>query len=313
MGQPDLSMVHVDFALTDVSIAYRNEQLVANLLFPPVPVTKQSNKYFVYSKDRFRVVDDARRPGAKANEIEWTLSTDTYYCEGHALAQPVPDELRANADPALDVDVDATETLTDLILLQLEVAAASAVYNPAVITQNTTLSGTSQWSDFTNSDPIDAIATAKAVIAQQIGREPRSLLISYPVYQQLRQHPKIIDRFKYTQVGIITPDMLKSVFDVDDLIIGSAIKNTAKEGQADALDYVWGKNALLFYRPPAMGRRVVTLGTQFRWTFGANTDGFLVKRYREESRTADVIETQLFYDLKIIAPAAGYLWLNAVA
>ena len=84
---PDISMVHVDQALTEVSVAYRNSQYVADSIFPVVPVTKQSNKYFIYSKDNFRTLDDARRPGARANEIEWALSTDTYYCEGARLSR----------------------------------------------------------------------------------------------------------------------------------------------------------------------------------------------------------------------------------
>jgi hypothetical protein len=310
---PDVSMVHVDQALTSVSIAYHNAQFVADQIFPVVPVTKQSNKYFIYSKDRFRILDDARRPGARANEIDWTLSTDTYFCEGHALAQAIPDELRANADQAIDVDVDTTETLTDLIYLQREILAASKATDPAVVTQNTTLSGTSQWSDFTNSDPLQAVENQKSTIQKQIGQVPNSLLVSYPVFLALRDHPAIIERFKYTQVGILQPDHLRAAFNVDNFFIAAAIKNTAAEGVADALDYIWGKNALLFFKPPTPGRRTLSLGYQFTWLFGANTDGFLVKRYRDESRTADIVETQLYYDAKVVAPSAAYLWLSAVA
>jgi hypothetical protein len=310
---PDISMVHIDQALTQVSVAYRNSQYVADSIFPVIPVTKQSNKYFIYSKDNFRTLDDARRPGARANEIEWTLSTDTYYCEGHALAQAIPDELRANADQAIDVDVDTTEVLTDLIYLQREILVASKATNSGVITQSTTLSGTSQWSDYTNSDPIQAVENQKATILKQIGRLPNSMLVSYPVFTALRNHPAIIDRFKYAQVGVVQPDHLKSVFNVDNFYIGSAIKNLAKEGATDNLDYIWGKNALLFYRPPVAGRRTVSLGYQFTLAFGSGDGGFLVKRYRDEARTADVVELQLYFDAKIVASNAAYLWLSAVA
>jgi hypothetical protein len=310
---PDISMVHVDQALTEVSIAYRNRQYVAAEIFPRIPVTKQSNKYFVYSKDNFRIFDDSRRPGARANEIDWTLSTDTYFCEGHALAQAIPDELRANADQAIDVDVETTEMLTDLLYIQSEILVASKATDPAVVTQNTTLSGTSQWSDYTNSDPLKAVEDQKPTILKQIGQVPNALLVSYPVFVALRNHPKIIERFKYSQVGIVQPDHLKSVFNVDYFLVGAALKNTAKEGQADSLDYIWGKHAILFYKPPTPGRRTVSLGYQFTWLFGANTEGFLVKRYRDEGRTADVIETQLYYDAKVVAASAAYLWLAAVA
>ncbi|MGA2631762.1 MAG: hypothetical protein ABSG54_16310 [Terriglobia bacterium] len=310
---PDISMLHIDQALTEVSVAYRNAQYVADSVFPVVPVSKQSNKYFIYSKDNFRTLDDARRPGARANEIEWTLSTDTYYCEGHALAQAIPDELRANADQAIDVDVDTTEVLTDLVYLQREILVASKATDPSVITQSATLSGTSQWSDYTNSDPIQAIENQKPTILKQVGQLPNSILVSYPVFLALRNHPKIIDRFKYAQVGVVQPDHLKAVFNVDNFYIGSAIKNLAKEGASDNLDYIWGKNALLFYRPPVAGRRTVSLGYQFTLAFGANNGGFFVKRYRDEARTADVVEVQLYFDAKVVAANAAYLWLSAVA
>ncbi len=310
---PDISMVHVDQALTQVSIAYRNAQFVADAIFPVVPVSKQSNKYFIYSKDNFRMLDDSRRPGSRANEIDWTLSTDTYFCEGHALAQALPDELRANADQAIDVDVDTTEMLTDLLYLQREVLVAAKATDPAVVTLNAALSGNSQWSDYTNSDPIQAVEDQKSTIQKQLGQLPNSLLVSYPVFKVLRNHPAIIDRFKYSQVGVVQPDHLKSVFNVDNFFVASAIKNTAPEGAADALDYIWGNNALLFYKPPVAGRRQVSLGYQFTWLFGANTNGFLVKRYRDEGRTADVVEVQLYYDAKIVAPGAAFLWTSAVA
>jgi hypothetical protein len=310
---PDISMVHVDQALTNVSIAYHNAQFVADQVFPMIPVTKQSNKYFIYSKDRFRVIEDTRRPGTRANEIDWSLSTDTYFAEGHALAQAIPDELRANADQALDVDVDATETLTDLIYIQRETLIASKATDPTVVTQNAALSGTSQWSDYTNSDPIPTVENQKATIQKQIGQVPNALLVSQPVFLALRSHPKILDRFKYTQVGILQPDHLKAAFNVDNFLVAAAIRNTAREGAADNLDYIWGKNALLFYKPAAPGRRTLSLGYQFTWLFGANTEGFLVKRYRDESRTADIVEVQLYYDAKVVAPSAAFLWTTAVA
>ena len=69
----------------------------------------------------------------------------------------------------------------------------------------------------------------------------------------------------------------------------------------------------MFFKPPTPGRRTVSIGYQFTWLFGANTGGFLVKRYRDESRTSDIVEVQLYYDAKVVAANAAYLWLAAVA
>ncbi len=309
---PDVSMVHVDQALTNVSIAYQPPGFYADELFPPSPVGKQSNKYFVYDKSRFRVMDDARRPGAQANEIDWKLSTDTYYCEGHALSQIVPDELRSNADPVLDLDVDTTEILSDLIYLQREILAASKATDISVVAQHKSAAA---W-DNNASTPITDIETAKLAIQLATGKLPNRLLVSRPVFEKLRNHASIIGRVQFVMKAMpedISAELLASAFGLEKVVVADSIKNTANEGAADSMDWVWGKNAILYYRPAAVGKRVATFGAQFRWLFGANTQGFLVKRWREEKRTGDMIEVQLYHDMKVVAAAAAYLFDGCIS
>ena len=86
------------------------------------------------------------------------------------------------------------------------------------------------------------------------------------------------------------------------------------EGQTPSLDFVWGKHALLAYVLPEPRRREVTLGYTFRWLFGApELSGTLVKRYRQESKSADVIEVHRYDDIQLVASAAGFVFLNATA
>ena len=51
--QPTRSDLHVNRPLTNMSIAYRQDatDLVADRVFPAVPVKKQSDRYIVYTKD----------------------------------------------------------------------------------------------------------------------------------------------------------------------------------------------------------------------------------------------------------------------
>ena len=101
---PEVSQVHIDVALTNVSVEYRNAAFVAEQIAPPVSVKKQSGKYFVYDPEReaFRQTDDKRAPGAEANEVGFALSTDSYYAEDHALEAAIPDEeRRGSAIPGL--------------------------------------------------------------------------------------------------------------------------------------------------------------------------------------------------------------------
>jgi len=312
---PSLSMVHVDKALTNISIQYRNLQFVADDVFPVFPVGNRSDKYFKFDLTRFRQLDDTRGIGTEANEVGgWDLSTDLYSCDGHALRDLIPDAIRGNADPATDIDVTTTETLTDLVLLNREINLVSVLFGAGSLVPNVTLAGSSQWSDYT-SNPIVAVEAQKATILKATGKLPNRLLLSYPVFAQLRNHPAVYDRLKYVEkANPLTPEQLAAAFDVEKVTVAMALKQTTAEGEADNLDFIWGKNALLYYRPPSIGLKTVALGAHFTWTYGMPANnGYRVKRYREEKRDSDVVEVELWYDQHVIAAAAGYAFLDAVA
>lgn len=309
----DISLQYLDQPLNNVSVGYQNDDYFAERLFPIVPVQKQSGRYWVYGKEKFRQYETLRRAGDEARQIApWTLSNNPYFCDDHSLKDGIADEERANSD-GTDLEVNTTENLTDAILLDLERRVKSLIFGSSGVT-TTTLSGTSQWSDYVNSDPIAAVEAQKTVIKKAIAKTPNTLAVSYPVFASLRQHPKIIDRFKYTQVGVLDEAALKTAFGVDNFWVLGAEYDTANEGQSPSLDFIWAKNALLAYVLPEPQRRQPTLGYTFRWLFGApDLGGTLVKRYREEAKTSDVVEVHRYDDIEMVASAAGYGWISAVA
>lgn len=311
---PDISLQYLDQPLNNISVGYRNDDYFGERLFPVVPVKKQSGRFWIFGKERFRQYETIRHAKAEAREIApWSLSNSPYFCDDHSLKDAISDEEKANAE-GTDLDTNTAENLTDALLLDFEIRVRNLVVGPASSVPSTTLSGTSQWSDFVNSDPISAVEAQKTTIKKAIGMSANTLAVSYPVYAVLRQHPRIIDRFKYAQVGILQADHLKSVFDVDNFWVMGAEYDTATEGQEASLDFVWGKNALLAYIPAEPRRREPALGYTFRWLFGTpELGGTLTKRYRVENRTADIIEVHRYDDVQVVAPTAGLVILNAVA
>lgn len=308
----DISLQYLDQPLNNVSVGYQNDDFYAEHLFPVVPVMKQSGRYWVYGREKFRQYETIRHAGAEAREIApWSLSNNPYFCDDHSLKDKISDEERANSD-GIDLEINTTENLTNAILLDLEIRVSNLILGGTV--PNTALSGTSQWSDYVNSDPVAAVEAQKTTIKQAIGQAPNTLAVSYPVFATLRQHPKIIDRFKYTQVGVLDAEALKAAFGVDNFWVMGAEYDTATEGQTPSLSFVWGKNAVLAYVLPEPRRREVTLGYTFRWLFGApDLGGTLVKRYREERKTADIIEVHRYDDIQAVAAPAGFVFLSATA
>jgi hypothetical protein len=130
MSQPTTKDVHVDAAMTRLSLAYRNRGYVAERVFSPVGVQKQSDRYYVFAKGAwFRDEAGVRAPSSRAPRGGYTVSTDTYFCSEWAFAKEVPDELRENAAAPLNPDQEAVEFATEKVLLRKERLVAGLVCN----------------------------------------------------------------------------------------------------------------------------------------------------------------------------------------
>jgi hypothetical protein len=315
--------VHIDEVLTNISIAWPNSaQMAGDQLFPSVTVRKQSDKYYIFGREMWLPESgDVRAPGAIANEIPGLqVSLDTYYAQEHALQVAVTDEERENSDAPLAPDRDGTELVTSRIMLGRELAMKTLATTAAnyASTNTTTLVGTAQWNDYANSDPISNLRTAKSAIHARIFLEPTLGVIPYQVMTTLEDHPDYLERIKYSERAIFSPELLASVLGLQRVVVPGCGFNSADEGQPATLGYVWGKDVVLAYVPPRPGLRIPAYGYEFTW--GRQ----FVDRWREEQRVSDLIRCRRRYDLKLTAlgdagtadankSIAGYLIKNAIA
>lgn len=312
---PDVSTVHFDVALTNVSLAWRNGAYIAPLVAPEVVVRRQSDRYFIHDPqhEAMRQTFDGRAPGAEASEIGFQLSSDSYYCDDHALESAIPDEERDNADAPLQPEIDRVEFLTDKILLNAEIALATALRNPAAIPNVNLASASTPW-DETDSDPLANIEAARTAILNAAMVVPNTLVLPQAVYQVLRNHPTVIERVKYTGSGAIGTAALAELLDVERVLVARAVRNTAAPGQAPSLVPVWGTDALLLHVPQRVSLKTVAPALTFVWGQAAGSSrGTSVQTWREERRKATLVRVQKYYDHKIVAPAAAYILRNAVA
>ncbi len=311
---------HFDQALSNISVGYRNAAMVADRVFPVVGEDKQSNKYFKHGKEHFRVRDDRRSPGTEAKRSRWTLSDDSYFCEGHALKDGVPREHTANQDMPLDLLADTTETLTDQIQLIREDALVTKLVADMTGTSLVDLAAV-KWDNDAN-DPAKKIRLEKETIAKRVGKMPNVLVLSQPVFTAVRQNAKIVNLITgATKVrdALVTADQLAALLELEEVIVAACIKDTAAEGQAASLDWVWGKRALLLVRAANPGRKTLSLGHTIRWTKALQAMGVAgggaqgVERYYWQPTKEDIVEVHDYYDLKTIDKDAGALFINAIA
>jgi len=307
---PLISQVKFDQLLTNVSLQFQAapEGYLADKVLPPVPVAKESAAYWVYDKSPMDAPESKRAPRSQYNRIDWNVTTDTYLAEQYGLEGEIDDEERKNAASPLDLDVDTTEIVTDMVLNNREKRVADLVLSKAVIPQTLTLTGVDQWNDYANSDPLDDIKTARTTIYLGApGYGPNTLLLGYMAFEALKLHPDIKEIVKYTERAIVTRQLLAAVFEVDEVLVGKVIRRVSKEGAADAFADVWGKDALLFYKETRPSLKRASFGYQMR------TSDLRVFRYREDKRDTDVIRVSEKQDEKIVSSALAYLIKAAVA
>lgn len=294
--------VHIDQALTNISVGWPTEGLAGAALFPSVTVRKQSDKYYVFGREGWLPEVDLRAPGTEANEISGAaVSLDTYYAQEHALQIAVTDEERENADSPLSPDRDGTNIVTSKIMLGRErtfqtLATTAANYASG---HSVTLSGTSQWNDYANSDPISDLRTAKLTIHSKIFTEPNVAIIPYQVMTKLEDHPDFLERIKYSERAIFSPELLASVLGIQRVLVPGVGINSAVLGQTASLGYLWGKDVVVAYVPPGAGLKVPAYGYEFVWGSQA------ADRWREEKRKSDVIRISRYYDVKLVALGEG--------
>lgn len=338
---PATSQIHIDQALTNLSVMYRNEAYIAEQVLPILPVTKRSDKYFLYRKEDFLSPSavaaggapvSLRRPGSEAAEIDYSISTASYYAEEYAYRGLVTDAEAAVADNPLQPDMDQTIQLTERLMLDNETSVAALVANRANYPTGSKValtggaSGTSfaQYSSV-NSDPFLTIKNGKLAVIQGIAREANTALFGVDTARTLADHPKVKDLVKYTNQDALTMSGLPKVLRGMNVIEGATQKNTAAEGGGFSGANVWQADdgsamALLFYRNPNPSLRAVSFGYTFEAPDEATkARGYAVRRWREEKRKGTMIEVAFLRDWRLIAvdgsnlALGGYLMTGCTA
>lgn len=316
MPQPTASDLHIDVPLSNVSVAYLQNQknFVAPQVFPIVPVEFQTNKYWTYTKnDWLRDEATVRADASESAGSGYNVSTGTYGCDVFAFHKDVGDQQRRNTDPSINLDTDAARFVANRLLMRMEAQWVTDFFATSIWATDST--PTNLWSNYSTSDPIDDVEGGKDGILSVTGFEANTLVLGYAVYRKLRHHPDIVDRIKYTSASTITPEMLAAVFDVERVLVAKAVKATNVEGETGAYSYMFGKHALLCYAAPAPSLLAPSAGYVFNWTGVGNGYGDIIatSRIRMDLKKADRIESEVAFDTKVVASDLGYFFNGAVA
>lgn len=298
--------------LMAIAIAYRNQRMIADEVMPRVPVGTQDFKYLQHTMaEGFTLPNTKVGRKSQPNQVEFSATELSSSTDDYGLDDPVPQADIDNAPPNYNPLGRATEGIMNLVELDREVRVANVVFNANTYgaANKVTLSGTSQFSDFTNSDPLATITAAMDGLIMR----PNVMVIGRPAFSVLARHPQIVKAVHGNDggSGIARRRDIAELLELEDILVGEAWVNTARKGQAMTLARTWGKHISLIYRDKtASNRNGITFGltAQFGGRIaGAIPDKDIGLRGGQRVRAGESVKEL------VCAPLLGYFIQNAVA
>ena len=328
------SQVHIDAPLTNLTIAYLQDQnnFIADKVFPNVAVSKKTDKYYIYDRANFnRTEVQARAPRTKAPRVGLSISTDSYSADVYSLSTDFDFETLANEDQALNIRAAAAQMLTYQLLIDREAKWVSSFFGTGIWTTNYAGVASSpsagqviQWSDYTNATPIVDITNARrAMMLASGGFKPNKMVVTRDVRDTLINHPDILARLNggatVTNTALVTDAKLAEIFEVQEFLVIDAIENTAAEGLSESMSFMATKKAALYYAPASSGLMVPSAGYNFTWNSLDNASGYGIdiRSYTGDflrvEGISELLEANMAYDQKVVGADLGVFFTTIIA
>jgi len=298
--------------LANLSVQYKNDEYIGELVMPEVQTPSMAGEYPVYDKrSRFAAPDDSMSGRSTANEVSDGRSFDTYSCKPYALKNHVGKLTLRNQQAPLDEMVDLTEAVADDIALRREIRIATVATTAASYPtgNKVTLTAGNRFDD-PGSDVISALQTAGAALFRGRGASLLYGAMSLEVWNALSRHPQILDLLKYTRTGMAKPDELAGFFGWDGVLVSAARNDTANEGQTASYSRIWGKFCWVGRVAKRASIRNAAFGSTFR--FGPQ----LTRVWYDEHQGTEggyYAQVSTHEDHKVVAADTAYLISSAIA
>jgi hypothetical protein len=242
----------VDPILTEIARGYMHADRVGHVLFPRVDVLQSGGQILQFGKESFRRLNMRRAPGAQTQRVTFGYEGAPYVLVQDSLDVPIPREYMrdAKAVPGVDLGKRATNLGMEQVSLGLEIEQAELASNPDKysVNQKLALTGSDKWSD-PASNPEQDVRDAKEAVRRACGVDPNRMVISSPIFNALKFHPKIVDKFKYTSAESVTAAMLANIFDLEEVAVGKGVFMDNGAEESEDFQDIWGNNAILAYTP----------------------------------------------------------------
>lgn len=303
---------YLDKALSGVSNGIFNKQLIADLVLPKTTSKNYTGKIGGFNPNHLYRQDTLMKGEAMArrvNAVDYNFNT-LFEIGEYGLHDVVTKRDYADVEDPFDAESDTVEGLTSIMQIDKEVALSSVLFNASVITQ--TAVPAAKW-DTDSSTILKDIVTAKSTVKGSVQGLANAAILGYKLSEVLRRSKVLMDAlgYKYNRVGELSDAELAKALGVEELFIGSAAYNNAKEGQSDNIVDIWNEESALFYvKPASAAKKQISLGYHISPT-GAQGRQVYKSDINNPPESKLIVITEA-YTQKIVNVNAGFLFTDCL-
>lgn len=211
--------------LTEIARGYANPTLLAPRLAPIVSVTKQKVTYPDFSKQFLKEYDTKRAPGADYNRMmPEDLDPLDAALKVHSLGFPIDVQDSEEAtDRNLEMEAADGLNLNFGIARDREVVTAFTTAATYAAGNKVTLAGNDQWnSGDAAADMTADLKDGRIAVLDSFGMKPNTIVISRDAFELAKTVSAIMDRIKYSQLGVLTEELLARLWEVEQVVVADA-------------------------------------------------------------------------------------------
>lgn len=291
-----------DPVLTKLAQGYHNLELIGEVLMPTVEIDKEAGKIPKFGRLAFRLPSTVRNLRGTSNRLDpEDITAIDVALEEHDVEYAI--DYREENEAIFSLRQFALNTTQDVIALgrEKEVATLALDENKYDSGNKVTLSGTSKITS-KQADIFAMFDTGIRAVKRAIGRKPNVCVIAGDVWAALKEHPAVIEKLKYSQVAIVTPEVFGKLIGIDTVKIGEAVYE-----ESNQLKDIWSDAIVLAYVAPRSTERK---GTVYEPSYGYTVrrqGGLFVDTYKENGGKLEVIRTTDIHKPHLLGASAGYL------
>lgn len=291
-----------DPVLTKLAQGYHNLELIGEVLMPTVEIDKEAGKIPKFGRLAFRLPSTVRNLRGTSNRLDpEDITAIDVALEEHDVEYAI--DYREENEAIFSLRQFALNTTQDVIALGREKEVATLALDESKYDSGNkvTLSGTSKITS-KQADIFAIFDTGIRAVKRAIGRKPNVCVIAGDVWAALKEHPAVIEKLKYSQVAIVTPEVFAKLIGIDTVKIGEAVYE-----ESNQLKDIWSDAIVLAYVAPRSTERK---GTVYEPSYGYTVrrqGGLFVDTYKENGGKLEVIRTTDIHKPHLLGASAGYL------